>query len=70
MRLGPVTKLDKSNKKKKKTKTKTPKEIDDDVMPCQYHFSNLRPIWSNPESGFTKTENRAKKSVSDLKLLS
>ena len=65
MRLGPVTKLDKSNKKKK-----TPKEIDDDVMPCQYHFSNLRPIWSNPESGFTKTENRAKKSVTDLKLLS
>ena len=66
MRLGPVIKLDKSNNKKKKT----PKEIDDDVMPCQYHFSNLRSIWSNPESGFTKPENRAKKSVTDLKLLS
>ena len=44
MKPGPVTKLDKSVK-----------ILDDDVVSINYyincHFSNLPPIWSNPEAG-------------------
>ena len=28
------------------------KEVDDDVMPTNRYFSDLWPIWSNPETGF------------------
>ena len=49
MKLGPLTKPDKRNKT-------TSKKFDDDVMfeNCDVIaiFSNLRSIWSNPETEF------------------
>ena len=43
MRLGPVTKL---NKTKKKEKEKRPKEIEDDVMPENCDVSTIFLIYS------------------------
>ena len=48
MNLGPVTKLDKGNKN-------TPKNwrwLHVGKLRRHCHFPNLRPIWSNPETGF------------------
>ena len=49
MKLGPVTKLDKRNKT-------TTKKINDHVMLANCEviviFTDLWPIWTNPEAGF------------------
>ena len=80
MKLEPVTKLDKRNKLTSKNFYNDAMLADFDVIAI---FSNLLPVWSNPETGFwtqsakltislkvtpylTKTENRTKKSLTQL----
>ena len=49
MKLGPVSKLDKRNKTMSKTVDDAAKSTNCDVFAI---FSDLWPIWSNPEVGF------------------
>ena len=48
MNLGPVTKLDKGNK----NASKNWRWLHVGKLRRHRHFPNLRPIWSNPETGF------------------
>ena len=70
MKLGPVPKIDKRNKKTSKNLTmKSCRKIVTSLP-----FSNLRPIWSNPKLIFSlmvpfilqKNESRNKKSLAKL----